>query len=134
MSYYVFSTLTNDQTYHDYEISESKDILPTVKSKIFIKGGHGVAGKHLITPRGVMTEISDEEFEILKNNTDFQLHVKNGFIQAEQRKRELKEVIGDMEQKDKSAPLTPNDFSKRVPTVPGSEEVEKPKPSMRAAA
>ena len=134
MSYYIFSTLTSDQRYRDYHKSDSKDILPTVKSEVFIKGGHGVAGKHLITPQGVMTKITDDEYAILLNNSDFKMHVKNGFIKAEQRAHDVKKVIGDMAVKDKSSPLTPDDYSKRVPTVPGSEEIEKPKPSKRKVA
>ena len=134
MTYYIYSTLTCSQNYCDYYPSPDQHILPQVKSKIHIAGGHGVAGKHLITPRGVVTKITDEQYEILSGNPEFQLHMKNGFITAEKHKIEPEKAIRAMENKDKSAPLTPNDYSKRVPVIPGTEDVQKPKPSTKKIA
>lgn len=127
MSYYVYSTLTNDQNYQDYHISDDKNMLPVVKSTIFIKGGNGISNKHFITPRGVVTEVSDEQMCILEKNTDFITHRKNGHVKVESRQYAPELVAADMKEVDNSSPLTPKNYSKRIKVVPGSEEVETPK-------
>lgn len=127
MSYYIYSTLTNDQNYVDYERPSDKNMLPLVKSKIFIKGGTGVSNKHFITPRGTVTQVSDEEYSILEKNLEFQKHVKGGHIKAEKRAYAPEKVASDMESSDKSAPLTPENYGKRIPVLPGTEAIETPK-------
>lgn len=128
MSYYIFSTLANDQNYTDYNLPESKDVLPSVKSQIRIKGGAGVSNKHFITPQGVMTHVSDEQYVILEQNPVFQMHVKNGHIKVQKRAYEADKIALDMDKNDKSAPLTPVNYAKRMPVMPNSQEEEKPKP------
>lgn len=127
MSYYIYSTLANSQNYTDYEKSSEVNVPPLAVRKIFIKGGTGVSGKHFITPKGVVTQVSDEDYCILERNSDFQRHAKNGFIKAEKRQYQPEKIARDMTQEDKSAPLTPDNYTKRMPILPGSEEIEKPK-------
>lgn len=109
--FYVYSTLTCDNFYVLYAKNESKDI-SVAQKKILIRGGHGVATKHFVTPQGVLTQISDEDMEILQKDIHFQNHVKKGFIKFEKKKSEPEKVAQDMAQKDGSAPLTPKDFEK----------------------
>jgi hypothetical protein len=48
---------------------------------IVINGGAGVANKRtLITPLGVVTQVTDEQLEQLKREPAFQGHMKDGFI------------------------------------------------------
>lgn len=94
MSLYIYCTLSNDQNY------------ATLDGTVFIAGQANVMTKHMYTPRGRVTEISDEQYTQLKNNHVFNLHKENGFIAVENRKEDPDKVATDMEASDKSAPLT----------------------------
>lgn len=94
MPLYVYCTLSNDQNYG------------TPDGKIFIAGQANVMTKHMYTPRGRVTEVSDEQYSQLKNNHVFKLHKENGFITVETRNEDPEKVATDMEAADKSAPLT----------------------------
>jgi len=84
---------------------------------VTIKGGAGVMQKNLQTPHGVVTEVSDSELELLKKNTSFQKHMKNGYLKIEDKMRDMDKVISDMEGRDGGDQLVDEDF----------EEDEKPK-------
>lgn len=94
MSLYIYCTLSNDQNY------------ATPDGPVFIAGQANLMTKHMYTPRGRVTEISDEQYAQLKNNHVFKLHKENGFIAVENRKEDPDKVATDMEASDKSAPLT----------------------------
>lgn len=108
MTHYVYSTLTSDNIYATYRAGGND--VPAVEKKILIKGGHGVTTKHLLTPRGVVTSINDEELEHLNANPVFRQHVDGGFLVVEKKKVDPEVVAADMEQSDDSAPRTPEDF------------------------
>lgn len=126
--YYVFSTLTADNIYAQYR--DTGNGIVEVDQKVFIKGGHGIANKHFVTPKGVVTNIEDEDYDLLKNNPVFQLHVKKGFIKVEKKAADVEEVADDMEVKDKSAPLTDDDFK----DVQDNPEAAKPSNTKKKAA
>ena len=114
--YYVYSTATCSGTYAVYEQNSSKD-LGIIKKRpdgtkiaIVINGGHGVANKHFVTPRGVVTKVSDEDMEILLADQGFQRHMKAGFLSYEKKEVAPEKKAESMAQKDGSAPLTPADF------------------------
>ena len=113
MSFYVYSTLTSDNFYVAYSTPVDKNQLPHIMKKVLIKGGNAVAQKNLWTPHGVMTEVSDEEMEILQKDHNFKMHEKNGFIKVEKKEVPVKKVVKDMAEKDGSAPKTPKDFVKK---------------------
>ena len=106
---HVFSKMSASVKYIDW-IKGGAD-LPSQGKTVFIKGGAGVATKHLITPLGVHTEVTPEEAEILKRNHVFQLHLKNGAVVIQESKADPEKVVGDMGADDPSAPLTPADFA-----------------------
>ena len=110
MSVSVFCTLSNDTAYTDY-VQESANGASTVKSQILIKGGANVADNRIVTPRGVHTMITDEEYAILKNNSSFKRHIEGGFITVKENgkkydKMDADDVAKDMTERDLSAPLT----------------------------
>jgi len=106
---YVYSTQTCGMHYAEYEKSSSKDIAKIIK-KVLIKGGHGVANKHFLTPKGVVTTVSDEDMEFLLKSEAFNRHLKAGFMSYD-KKEVLPEIkAANMKDKDGSAPLTPADF------------------------
>lgn len=112
MSYYIYSTLSQNTAYAFYKTSTDKNDLHEIEREIVIKGGAGVADKNFITPSGVVTKVTDEEYELLKTNSVFQLHVKNGFIIAQKSNSDIDSVVKKMEPRDKSAPIRPEDCEK----------------------
>jgi len=107
--WYVYSTATCSGCYSLYHDSSNKD-LAVIKKSVVINGGHGVANKHMFTPRGVVTEVSDEDMEFLKENQKFMKHVNEGFMSFEKKFVEPEKKAAEMETKDGSAPLTPENF------------------------
>lgn len=105
---YVFSTLTCDNDYASW-VKGGGD-LQTIERIVRIKGGAGVANDRIVTPRGVMTEIEEEDIAVLEQNEVFKLHQKNGFVQIERKSADPEKVAADMASRDGSAPLTPGDY------------------------
>ena len=100
--YYVCSTTTCSGIYVEYNPSEkSLNSHSTVKKKVLINGGHGVATvKNLHTPKGVVTVVSDEDIEFLLKNSSFQRHVAAGHITYDKKKIDPEKKIVNMAQKD----------------------------------
>lgn len=105
--YYVYSTLGQDNTYTGYRSTHD---LPVAESRILIRGGTGVINKNLVTPHGVLNQVSDADYEVLQKNHDFQRHVKNGFIVVQKQEEKVEKVVKGMQPKDGSAQLTPEDY------------------------
>ena len=127
MTYYIYSTLATDMRYTEYETGVKGQKVSVIKHSVLINGKVGVATKNLITPRGAVTKVSDEDFAMLKDNEVFKLHEKNGYITYEKKQAEVEKVIVNMKLKDVSAPITP-DFYEDKP-----EEIAKPKKGKRSA-
>lgn len=109
--HYVFSTLAADVSYTGYAKQEN-DNVPQVQMAVVVKGGAGVANKRtLITPRGVVTEVTEEEAIFLAGHPVFQIHLKNGFVQISDAKADGDDAAADMTGRDESAPLVDEDFS-----------------------
>jgi hypothetical protein len=111
MTFYVYSTLTCDNHFTIYANNSNRD-LPVIERSILIKGGHNVATKHLYTPKGVMTEVSDEDMAVLQEDYHFKEQMKHGFITIERKKVEPEKVAKDMTDRDGSSPKTPEDYEK----------------------
>lgn len=122
MKYFVFSTLSTSMIYQEW-LPGGGD-LPIAGRKVLIRGGAGVANKHIITPKGVMTEVTEGEVGILKNDKVFQLHERNGFVRVESKAYEVERVVPDMEAQDESAPLTPADFTDPNAPAPAGVDVD----------
>jgi len=108
MSKYIYSTLTLSSEYVDWQ---KRDGLQPRRGKVVrIQGGANVPDKSLVTPLGVVTKVTDEDYEFLKGNRVFKLQVANGNISVQDREHKVEKVARDMTSKDGSAPLTPDDF------------------------
>ena len=120
----VYSTITNSSSYVQYELNKYND-MPREVRRVTIQGGAGVARKRTFqTPLGVGTEVSKEELEFLEADANFQRHVAAGFLKVlKSGKTDPDVVASDMQQRDGSAPLVPNDYAIDGKTVPliGSE-------------
>lgn len=122
MTVYIYSTLTSSNKYTFYKRFPNGQT--AVEKEILIAGGANVADKHFITPRGVSTPVSDEDFEKLQSHPVFKKHVANGFIRFSKVKEDADKVAKDLEEKDKSAPLTEETIGQSVEFF---ENEEKPK-------
>lgn len=109
---YVYSTLTCDNAYTIYEKTTGGLTIP--KAEIVINGGTGLANKHLITPLGMVTKVSDEELSMLKESPVFIEHVKNGFLVVQEggKATDAEKVATDMSTDTGSSPLTEQDIAK----------------------
>lgn len=102
---YVYSTLSTPMQYTFYKNTPSNQPAVIFKS-IKIKGGASIMDKReLHTPRGFVTQVTDEELELLKTNEVFKTHLENGFISFEERKeKSLDKKLETMTKRDFSAP------------------------------
>lgn len=110
MSVFIYSTLSCTQRYVKWSTPVAGNI-PREERAVVIEGGANVANKHIITPRGVVTEVSDADYQCLKENSLFLTHVKNGYVTVEERKADVDKVVTGMEARSPDAPITPNDFN-----------------------
>jgi methyl coenzyme M reductase subunit C len=106
---YIFSTKTSDTIYPVFEFGNND--VPKRKSSILIKGGAGIASKHLVTPLGVATSVTDAELEQLKGDRVFNIHLANGYLSIQNKEHSVEKVVPDMVSRDKSAPIVPEDYS-----------------------
>jgi hypothetical protein len=107
--HYVFSTLSNDQLYTQW-IKQPDPQPPVIGAQVLIKGGFGIADKNFITPRGTVTEIDDDQYDVLKTVPQFLEHLKNGFIQVMTKHSEPEKVAANMNRADPSQPKTASDY------------------------
>jgi hypothetical protein len=110
--FHVFNTMANSTRYIKY-----RKPLPgqhnIADRSVLIKGGSGVNQKHLGTPLGVHTAVSDEDMEWLKDDLHFKQHQKNGYITV--RKSEVNPEVAAAEmvrhdQHTDACPVVPQDF------------------------
>lgn len=109
MTNYVYSTLANDNRYAVY-VKGGAD-LPRVARTILVKGGAGVADSRLVTPRGVVTTVTDDELESLLDSKVFNRHLERGFVTVSTAKEDPEAVAADMASRDASAPVVPEDYT-----------------------
>lgn len=118
---YVYSTLTNNNSFMDYEKSQPGAPL-VVKRSVTIKGGTGIANKHLFTPMGVATEVSEEDLDFLKANDGFRHFVDKGFITYREKEVHPEVAASDMDTRDQSTPVMPQDFREQDAAKPSEND------------
>lgn len=110
---YITSTLSNSVNYAIY--GKTAGGLPVIKKEIIIEGGSNVINKLYATPHGVVTQISDEDLELLEAHPLFRRHKEAGFMKVS---KSEKLDISSMEEKDTSAQLVDKDFTKKGKKAP----------------
>ena len=110
-SVWVFSTLTSSMDYTNYEKGGAD--LPVALPPVHIKGGAGLADKNFVTPDGVGTRVTEQQLEYLRANPVFNLHEKNGFIKVVASEPVPEKAASDMERRDGSAPIVPQDLPEK---------------------
>ena len=122
---FVFCTLASDVAYTNH--AQGGNDLPIELPPVVIKGGAGVANDRIVTPRGVATEVTEEQVEYLRQNEIFKLHEKNGFVMVSESYADPDTVAADMTGRDNSAPVVPQDnIAPDAETVVGGGSVEAP--------
>jgi hypothetical protein len=86
--------------------------LPVVEREVLVRGGAGIASKNLITPQGVHTPITEEEYQAIKDLEHFKKFVESGRIRVERKEYDIDKMVSDMNPRDPGGPLTPADFEK----------------------
>lgn len=107
-SIFIYSTLTCDNAYTNY--GPGGGDIPIAEPSILIKGGANAADKRIVTPYGVVTEVTEDQLASLEKNADFQLHKKNGFITVSTSKKDPEVVAADMTPRSPDAPLVEGDY------------------------
>lgn len=115
MGKYICSNLASDKTFVEYhQLKTSANDLPVKKKAVTIKGGSGIANKHFITPRGIVTEVTDSECEFLEKHIAFKRQVSRGFLEVLNKSPSTataEKISSDLKE-DNSAPITPEKLEK----------------------
>ena len=129
---YVYSTLASDVAYTNH--TPGGGDMPIELPPVHIKGGAGIANDRLVTPRGVVTEVTEEQVEYLRQNEVFKLHEKNGFVEVSASRVDPDTAAADMTGRDNSAPLVPEDFKadEQPASVGGIEGESNPAPAPKS--
>lgn len=109
---FIYSTLTSAQQYG------------TVDGVVTIQGGANVSNKHLWTPKGVVTEVTESQLDALQRHPVFAAHCRNGFISISLKKRDVDQIAQDMAGADQSAQETPATMAKKKGRAPVKAETE----------
>lgn len=108
----VYSTLTAANEYAEYQ-NVGGDLQQVTRS-VTVKGGAGLPRRQgLLTPLGVMTEVSESDLEFLEQHKNFQQHVAGGWIKVVKSlrfKADADVVAADLAQRDGGSPLVFADF------------------------
>lgn len=129
---HIYSTLANPQKFVAYEVvspdqAQEMGRLPLPTVEVLIRGGAGIASKNLITPNGVHTAITSEEYDAIKDLYTFKQFVERGFIRVEGKQFDIDKIVGDMNAKDPGGPVTPSDYVNEAQdgSVPVPVELDK---------
>lgn len=135
MTKYVISTMVGSVSYNVYENinqGHNNGHLPVLKKSIFIQGGatlpslrsgfgnqtQSPEGMPLWTSEGMVTPVSDDDYEILKDNKVFQKHLDLGLVKVVDHNvvgnhKKVAQITADMAQ-DGFRQLTPASMQGRV--------------------
>lgn len=119
-SVYIYSTIANDVIYAIYDKEIARKDIDVIKTQIFIKGGTGVMQSKdgsLWTPRGVATKITEEQFDLLKDDYHFKEHMRLGYITVAKREESVEKMYKTMTPLDNSAQITPDWYVKNANKV-----------------
>ncbi len=113
---YVASTMAATVNYAEYvPVGRDHSGARQIKRLIEIKGGSGVASQQhalangILTPQGVVTNVTDDELEFLQADSLFQQHLKSDHVKVMKFNARPEKASSDMNKADPSRPLTPED-------------------------
>ncbi|QRE00518.1 hypothetical protein [Burkholderia phage BCSR129] len=137
MSKYILSTMSDNVSYNVYDKSSD---LPVVRKQVTILGGANKAslnsgfgdmvknseGIPLWTPAGMVTPITDADYEAIKDNAVFRRHMERRFIQLLDKDPgrdhdKVSSLVQTMTPRDRAAPLTPDTVKSALSRENGHE-------------
>lgn len=140
MTVYVLSTMTNSVSYAFWGMAGD---LPVMRHKILIKGGAGLPsinsgfgevakdtdGIPLWTAEGIITPVSDANYEQLKDHPIFKKNLEKGYLKVLDKDitgnhREVKRQAASMERRDDFAQLTPETLKKHTAVKISTRDIE----------
>lgn len=108
MTVFITSRLASGVDYAFYV--KGPNGINKVAKTISIKGGSDVINKTtLLTPQGIVTELSKEELDELKTHPVFMMHLENGYITINENEKAANNA-GDKLEVDKSSQITDADY------------------------
>lgn len=111
MTKYIISKMAANVNYAIY--TKGARGINEVKQVITIRGGADVIDKKtLVTPEGVLTPVTDDEFAKLQDNPIFLRHIERGVLKVCTNERNAEKSSVELT-KDDSAQLTPKDYKKQ---------------------
>ncbi len=111
MTKYIVSKMAANVNYAIY--TKGARGINEVKQVITIRGGADVIDKKtLVTPEGVLTPVTDDEFAKLQDNPIFLRHIERGVLKVCTNERNAEKSSVELT-KDDSAQLTPKDYKKQ---------------------
>ena len=117
---YVTSKMAAGVTYAFYAQNDNR--INIVTDEITINGGADVINKRsLETPSGVVTEITEEQYEKLKTHPLFRQHLENGALAVLGTEKEAKTADKNLKE-DVSRQLKPSDYEKKGKRKPKTKE------------
>lgn len=110
---FILSTLTNDHEFRLYRKS-APGRAPADDGRILIRGKAGLPNRHMWTPRGVSTPVTDEELSKLRDIKVFQRLEAGGWLTvANADPRDASRMAADQAEGDGSKLLTPDELEKK---------------------
>lgn len=120
---YVISRLAAGVDYELYDL-KTPNGLPRLIETVTVKGGSDVADKKtLVTPLGVVTEITKKQAELLKKNPVFEIHQSNGVVEILDKLPDVEKEAANLD-KDDSAPVTPENYKAEGKNAPATGAAE----------
>lgn len=101
---YIYSTCSMDI---DFPVREKVGDANVLRKTIHILGGANCPNEVLVTPKGVVSLITDDDLAYLEKHHYFKKKVKWGHFTVENKSEDPDKVAADMKPKDGYAPLTP---------------------------
>lgn len=140
MTKYILSTMTNSVSYANWgQVAD----LPVIRNKVTIKGGTGLPsissgfgevskdgeGAPMWTPNGIVTPISDEQYDLIKDHKLFNQHIDKGFIKVLEKDimgnhKAVTQATANMTARDGFAQLTPKTIKAHTQVKIKQNEIE----------
>lgn len=131
----IYSTMTADVDYTFWDSSRVQIGQQLITERVLrINGKANLATKTLLTPRGAVTMITQEELDLLNSNPVFVQHLKNGFVAVEAYTPDVDSVVAGLVPRDNSAPLEIGDFDETSPQPLVSQQQAEAKAELPTSA
>jgi hypothetical protein len=146
---YILSKMTNSVSYRNYKYvgdrnaTSNQSLLPIPSDTVIIKGGADrpsqrggfgdaetdMSGNILWTPRGVVTALSDEDYDRVKEHWLFKKHMDDGYLaildeDISNNHKKVSRIAEDMAGQDPGAQLTKDTIAQKIKVKVANKELD----------